>query len=180
MQVSGVNQINRAIPVNLQKELFVVIGRTVRVARFIRASTVVKASSRINWYLLVQLLNPLWYIERCRRRRRNGKEESSLFESNDKQPRSSWGNLSATTLAYVQASAHTENQTKQKGVRGAVSKLLNVLGLRETEKETLEKQIRAAIKIQRCYRNNRARLQAYANADTDHWEFQNNSEIIAK
>jgi hypothetical protein len=57
--------VNRAIPVEFVPSVLIVIARTARVARFIRTWALVKNSSRLNLYWIMQHLNPFFYIDKC-------------------------------------------------------------------------------------------------------------------
>ena len=50
----------QAVQIN-NMDLYVSIGKTARMARFIRSATLVKLSSKINWYYLLNFFNPIFY-----------------------------------------------------------------------------------------------------------------------
>ena len=62
---TGLDTINEAKPYELDPQLLVTILQSARVARFIRSSSAVKLSSKVNWFYLLNLCNPLWWFQQC-------------------------------------------------------------------------------------------------------------------
>lgn len=165
LPVDGLDNVNDARPFEPSTGLFILIFRSARVARFIRASTVVKTSSKVNIYWICQRLNPFWYIDAYKQSRTQKyantsttslhsedgtNERGGLRDSgNSKQlmRRSSWGGLQVGIIAATKTKKKVEN----KGLKGAAVKCLRLLGIMRTDNEELRRQI-AAIKIQRCWR----------------------------
>lgn len=73
--MDGMQDVNEGSPLQYrQVDLVLTIVKTARAARFIRSSTAVKISSKINWYNLV---NPFWWCSCFFRRRRNDDESNA-------------------------------------------------------------------------------------------------------
>ena len=167
-QETGLDDINTSIPVELHWELLVTIGRTARVARFIRASTVVKTSSKVNWYWLYQRINPMWYWQAIRRRAStrnidpdgmNGDGQNDGSGGGSKGPRSlvrqgSWGGVQLGVLAAVKKAQLEEDRKmlpQEKGFFAMIRRGLRAVGILRNDDEEIRRQI-AATKIQRVWR----------------------------
>jgi hypothetical protein len=61
--IDGLSKINQAEPFELDPKLLVTILQSARVARFIRSSTAVKISSKVNWFFMLNLCNPIWCFQ---------------------------------------------------------------------------------------------------------------------
>ena len=59
----GLDEINQARTIELDPKLLVTILQSARVARFIRSGTAVKISSKVNWFYLLNLCNPIWWFQ---------------------------------------------------------------------------------------------------------------------
>ena len=161
----------RLRPVPLEIDLLVTIARTFRVARFVRSRTVVKTSSRINWYWFFHnshLFSPRWWWENLRERRRQANADASGVDRadaarfrrgsiTDKQ-RPSWGVLQLGILAALKAQAEADaREAKQPSSSGSkrmmesVKKTLRSMGILKDEMKQIRRQI-AATKIQRAWR----------------------------
>jgi len=178
--VEGLDQINKASPVEYELQLLVSIGRTARVARFIRTSTVVKTSSKVNWYWMYQRVNPVWYwqnFQRWRRGKRN--DRNSAFPSRNASMQSreeaynnsgnsrgnnnglvrhaSWGGVQLHVLAAVQQGRMVEERRQQQQVAEKESTLDKIrrgmkrVGFLRTDDEDVRRHI-AATKIQRAWK----------------------------
>jgi hypothetical protein len=54
--------VNYASPIEYSEwDLLAIIGKCMRAARFIRSSAAVKLASRINWFRLLNMINPIWW-----------------------------------------------------------------------------------------------------------------------
>jgi hypothetical protein len=146
--------------------LLITIGRTARVARFIRASTVVKTSSKFNWYWLYQHMSPIYYFKRCRQRQTNQSstsldDEGDALEGLQKRDPSgglvrhaTWGGVQLGVLAAVRkAQLHEErrNSPEERGFKGFVRKVLRAVGIVRADDDDIQRHI-AATKIQRAWR----------------------------
>ena len=168
-QIAGLEGINSALPIQLELELLVTIARTARVARFIRASTVVKTSSKLNWYWLYERITPSWYLKRLRQRNSshdvslssldpdaNGAEgfSSRSRDNHGAKRQASWGSLQWGVLAAVKK-AHMHDARKslprEPGFVGALRRMFRAIGVIRTDDEDLRRQV-AATKIQRAWR----------------------------
>ncbi len=162
-------EINRALPVQLELDLLITIARTARVARFIRASTVVKTSSKLNWYWLYERISPTWYLKKLDQRNSsrdaspgsldqdaNGPEgfTSKNRDANGGSRQASWGNLQwgvFTAVKKAHISDGRRTSPREPGLFGAVRRLLRAIRLMRTDDEELRRQV-AATKIQRAWR----------------------------
>lgn len=169
LPIGGLEEINSALPVQLELELLVTIARTARVARFIRASTVVKTSSKVNWYWLYERISPTWCLKKLRGRNssHDGSPGSLDQDANDPEGftsknrdahggtrQASWGRLQWGVLTAVKkAQMYDERRTtpREPGFRGAVRRILRAIRLMRTDDEELRRQV-AATKIQRAWR----------------------------
>jgi hypothetical protein len=164
-KMSGLDEINNAIPVEFEDELLILIGRTARVARFIRESTVVKSRRFSSVYLFTQKINPFGYIERYRQKRRNsralsseggtelGSDHHASYQSQNKSElskSSSWGGLQMAIMAKTRT-LPKEDLDKPRGIKGMGISALKYIGLYQDDNEEFRQQI-AATKIQRAWR----------------------------
>jgi class 3 adenylate cyclase len=171
-QVSGLEEVNRALPVALEIQLLVTIGRTARVARFIRASTVVKTSSKVNWYWLYQRMNPLWHWTNYRQSKSSRQKSSHSLDVDGATSelgykpretkngvRGSWGGVQLGVMAAVKKAQWEEerkldteaHKLRGQGIVGFAKRMLRAVGLMRDDDEELRRQI-AATKIQRVWR----------------------------
>jgi class 3 adenylate cyclase len=163
--------VNRASPVEFKAvELLAIVGKSARIARFIRSSAAVKVSSKLNWFLIVNLVNPLWWwTRRSRRLRRGGAAETTTSKTpapprgarvdvqgvptenttarDDAGLKRSWRSLVVGATVQSQLEAR-----RRSGVRGAFSKALNVVGIRSEDNMEEIRRATAAIRIQRAWR----------------------------
>eukprot|EP00547_Thalassionema_nitzschioides_P005744 CAMPEP_0194219518 /NCGR_PEP_ID=MMETSP0156-20130528/26170_1 /TAXON_ID=33649 /ORGANISM="Thalassionema nitzschioides, Strain L26-B" /LENGTH=849 /DNA_ID=CAMNT_0038949213 /DNA_START=500 /DNA_END=3046 /DNA_ORIENTATION=- len=128
-----------AIPVTWEWDMLITILRSLRIARYIRASNVVKTSSIINWYWLLQRINPAWYWRRlCGESRRM----SSRQLAND---------------VDMQGAATSRGA---KDIRGMFKKILRTIGIVKIDDEDIRRDL-AVTRIQKAWRArmNRERAQ---------------------
>ena len=151
-------------------DLLAVIGKTARVARFIRSSAAVKISSKVNWFRLFNMINPLWWWSqyRCRQAEKNSTNNSNnglptditartLTDSKKKEMirNRSWGNVMSP-----QGGTFHETDTAalgNKGWQGMFNKALGIFGIRSAHEKEVSRQHEAAAKIQRAWRRERRR-----------------------
>ena len=93
-QISGMEDVNESSPIEFQEfSLLFTVAKTARVARFIRSTTAIKLSSRVNWYWFWNLVNPFWYWTGCltafRRKHSENNNASGSAESGPKRSGSS-------------------------------------------------------------------------------------------
>ncbi|GKY97177.1 hypothetical protein MPSEU_000676100 [Mayamaea pseudoterrestris] len=169
----GLDEVNQAVPVEADLVLLVAICKTARVARFIRSNTALTISSKVNWFALVNLLNPCWYLraviramvlvcDSCvssRRKNRNDRQSSAMddFSSNglgkedeSRFRRSSWGALGLGALAAIREKNSTLADV-QVGVKSWPIRAMRFIGLAPASDEQWRRHV-AATKIQRLWR----------------------------
>ena len=161
--MDGLDEINEAIPVTLDFDILILIGRTARAARFIQRTTFNKANSKYNAYWFMTRFNPLWYMDRYRQKRNadllTKKESKENMEANTDPASigagrkitrsSSWGTLQMAIMAKTRAQPEPE---KHRGIKGVTVHALRKIGLmKNTKHEEFRRQI-AATKIQRAWR----------------------------
>ena len=152
----------------LELELLVTIGRTARVARFIRASTVVKSSSKLDWYWLCRHASPSSFLMRLLRRSPSRQASTSIPDlqatavdglSSKKREgqgllrHASWGGVQLGVLAAVKKAHLAEEQAavQEKGPFGIFKRVLRAIGILRADDLDLRRHI-AATKIQRAWR----------------------------
>ena len=161
----------RLTPVPLEIDLLVTIARTFRVARFVRSRSVVKTSSRINWYWFFHnsyLFSPRWWWKALREQRKQAKADTSGVDRQDAarfrrgsvadKQRPSWGVLQLGILAALKAQAEAEareaiqpSSSGSKMMLESIKKTLRSMGILKDEMKQIRRQI-AATKIQRAWR----------------------------
>lgn len=165
--------VNESAPVELQEvDLLLTIAKTLRVARFIRSSTAVKISSKVNWYWFFNAVNPVWWWHSCRSRianKRNKREQERISELASENMggggggddltertlarRKSWGVIGLGALSAAKAAkAAQEEEKKKDGVMKSTCKMvLRYFGLRPPDNQQWKRHL-AATKIQRAWR----------------------------
>lgn len=114
---SGLDALNASIPVETEVPLLVTIAKTARVARFIRSSTAIKISSKVNWDYLLDLVNPFWYLRLCRRKflpNITMKDPNAAINSNH----SEYGDFRSSHFAAVSAAAAAASRGGEGGTVG--------------------------------------------------------------
>lgn len=173
MQNGGLESINAPSPVELDIDLYVTIGKTTRVARFIRSSTAVKISSRVNWYLFLNIVNPYWWWQKLSNSMHNREPNQTPSELEfvrssslgggaagegghraTMSRRASWSGLGLHALATVRAhrASTGENQQPRPSILSMPLRALRSIGLLPVDHDEICRQI-AATKIQRAWRN---------------------------
>lgn len=161
VQVGGLDKINKAVPLETNPELLILICRTARVARCIRESTVVKNRRLSSVYWFTKKVNPCEYFGEYRQRRRSlalssegGVETSSHHPTAFKSPTkpqlvksSSWSDLQMAVMAKTRSYA----KETPRGIKGIGIQALKSTGLYKGDREEFRQQI-AATKIQRAWR----------------------------
>eukprot|EP00522_Entomoneis_paludosa_P013153 CAMPEP_0172451694 /NCGR_PEP_ID=MMETSP1065-20121228/9625_1 /TAXON_ID=265537 /ORGANISM="Amphiprora paludosa, Strain CCMP125" /LENGTH=1163 /DNA_ID=CAMNT_0013203661 /DNA_START=207 /DNA_END=3698 /DNA_ORIENTATION=+ len=156
--VEGMDDVNESSPIEYKGySLLFTIAKTARVARFIRSTTAIKLSSKVNWFGLFNLLNPLWYFSRCRRMcsapvsteeklRNSSSTEMHLRTPSDSSMgarganrNQGWGQIRMGALAAV--------RSRRNGRPNALLRWMGVKGRNDDWKRNL-----AATKIQRAWR----------------------------
>lgn len=154
--------------------LLVTICKTARVARFIRSNVALKISSKVNWFWLLNLINPCWYF-RCfvqiihticdscfmgRNENRGTRRPSGLDEftistaKTDYQPhrrRSTWGGLGLGALAVIREN-EASSFDDETGFKYWPIRVARFFGLAPAN-DSLWKRHLAAIKIQRAWKH---------------------------
>ena len=157
LKIAGMHKVNEASPVEYREvDLLITIAKTARIARFIRSSTAVKISSKLNvWYKFV---NPFWWCG-CLLRRRRDEEGANADDSQDNATRnpllrrSSWG---VTGLGVAAAAAARAKEAERNGrEHNPFRAFLHSMGLISDKNEDLRRHI-AAVKIQRAWRRSLA------------------------
>jgi class 3 adenylate cyclase len=170
LQESGLGTINESTAVQTSEtDLLIVIGRTARVARFIRSSVAVKISSKVNWYLLFSIFNPLCWWQACKRRMHkngwgastdktsadpSGPASSEVTSMTSKERRASWGAFGLVALSAVKAKAEDEKNKilpRFSKIRKLPNRALQCFGLGRNEDDEWRRQL-AATRIQRVWR----------------------------
>ncbi|GAX18664.1 hypothetical protein FisN_10Hh123 [Fistulifera solaris] len=148
LDVSGLGHVNEASPLEYNAwDLLAIIGKTARVARFIRSSTAVKLASRINWFKISNAINPLTW---CCRRKAAPTDVKVNKRVDILDRRASW------TQAILQTQMQQRPITAEStSLRGGLTKVLRTLGIRKDNKHEFHRQM-AATKIQRAWRRCRA------------------------
>ena len=177
-QISGISAINSNSPVELQPDLLVTIAKTARVARFIRSTTAVKISSKVNWFRLLDIINPFWWwllIQRSLRLRRRRVQRKSSSNNQDRNHL----NASEMSEGFNTFTANAANQASNtdprisfmqrasdsfKSLRGGLNQsgaafpqlVLRLMHIIPSEDSETRRQL-AASKIQRAWRISRQR-----------------------
>lgn len=155
---------NEAFPIEYNAmDLLAIIGKSARVARFIRSSAAVKWSSKVDWFLLLNILNPFWWFSRFaekakaswqkRRRRSDDLPKEIIANQRNLGRRASWTEIIFASK-YKAALAPEEPAPKTRGLLGVFRTALQRLGLIKHDEEMLRRHM-AAIKIQRAWRRER-------------------------
>ena len=159
---------NDGHPVRFDLPLLMTIFQTARVARFIRSSSAVKLSSRINWYFWCNLLNPSWWCKRCLLLTKDRKASTNSSNNNANtagsdgldmannsrhdsgSPRNvSWNSIGVGVLAAVKANATTTQRSYWHGLAAWFT--VRWLGRTYLSKEDFRRHY-AAVRIQRAWR----------------------------
>ena len=163
-QLWGTVGVNQASPVEYKAlDLLAVIGKTARVARFIRSSTAVKISSKVNWFLMLNFINPLYWWSRFQSHRRAARARSAARARESGLPteittfhderviRKSWTEIILGTKTMLKSD---NSQDNRRGLRGVMAKAMGLLGFRSEDdrEEDFRRQV-AAVKIQRAWRS---------------------------
>jgi class 3 adenylate cyclase len=173
------DQVNASLPIRPEIALLVTIGKTARIARFIRSSTAIKISSKVNWYWFLNLINPFWYLQSLVRlcqscfarinnnnTSKNKKHSASVADdftsggiSNDdsqflQQQQSTWG---GGALAAIREDERTKAQARPSGLRSWPGRVVRQLGVGSSA-SNWRRQI-AATRIQRAWRRYQASQQ---------------------
>jgi class 3 adenylate cyclase len=151
--------VNEASPVEYREiDLLVVIAKTARIARFIRSSTAVKISAKVNWYWCFNLLNPFWWCRSCVARKEKDDDDNSpdaarpgIQGRNASMPlmrrSSGWGIVGLGAVAAARAKKEEEEENKAH----PFLRLLRNMGILNNKDRELKRQV-AALKIQRAWR----------------------------
>lgn len=154
IKVNGLGHVNEASPLEYNAwDLLAIIGKTARVARFIRSSTAVKLASRINWFKIINTFNPVYW---CRRPKKAASSDSQArvksIDSLDR--RASW--TDATLKSKIQRRNYPGAEpTDRRNGLGVVFKILRTVGVLKDNKYEFRRQM-AAAKIQRAWRRCRS------------------------
>jgi class 3 adenylate cyclase len=173
LQVAGLGAINESTAVQTgETALLVTIGKTARVARFIRSSAAVKISSKINWYLLFRLFNPFCWLQTTRRKMgRGGSRRGSSTEmtadptatstsdgsnvrKKDLMRDASWGGIGLGALAAVKAQAkdHVKDDSGFKhAIKAIPARAWRLFGIVRHDDSDWRREM-AASRIQRAWR----------------------------
>jgi hypothetical protein len=183
---SGLEDINHSSLIKMELDLLVTIVRTARVARFIRASTMVKSTSKINWYFFQKIFSPSWYFHQFRKRdvdRGQSSIDQDLSDGREghvlkkqdlhslKRP-SLWSVLHFGALVESSHLSDANDSRSQKaGICGRIKGLLHSLGLLRNVNEELNRHV-AATKIQRAWRatmNQHRNITTQGASEDDAW-----------
>ena len=154
------DDVNEASPIEYQEySLLFTIAKTARVARFIRSTTAMTLASKVNWYLILSLFNPLWWWKKMRSACSSPPattfeetQDASLQNSSD--GRNSW---TKTAMAAAQARAREDRRrNEEKGVKGFAKNFLRCFGCMRRSDESWKRNL-ATTKIQRAWRRARYR-----------------------
>jgi class 3 adenylate cyclase len=168
--------VNESSPVELHEmDLLITIAKTVRVARFIRSSTAVKISSKVNWYWFFNAVNPVWWWNSCRSRitrKRNKREQVRMSELASENMggggggggvgdllerklvrRKSWGGIGLSALSAAKAAKEAQDEEKKKDglIKSTCKMALRYVGLLPPGNDQWKRHL-AATKIQRAWR----------------------------
>ena len=172
----GLDEINAAVPVTLNYDVLILIGRTARAARLIQQITFKRSNSKFNSYWFVTRLNPVWHMGKYRQRRRRSRTLSLLkstavdsspdsnIQSSERLQRStSWGALQMAIMAKTR-SYPTETE-KPRGIKGMTVHALRKMGIMRNNKHEEFRRQMAATKIQRAWRATVANPEGVARDD---------------
>lgn len=156
--------------------MLAIIGKTARVARFIRSSTAVKLASRIHWFPIVDRLNPFSWFRR--RKKAAATDVTSRITSVDiLERRASWTDV--ILKSKIQRSMPpTTNGTSLRGIVGVIMKGLRAIGILKDNKQELRRQM-AATRIQRTWRLCRVKIINNNNVDPDYYENHGYEDDVA-
>jgi class 3 adenylate cyclase len=151
---------------------FVLIFKTLRVARLVPSTKVVALSERINLYWYVERITPSFWWNKYQERReraRRIKEEMEAGKKSDLVRRGSWGGLEIAALAAVKARAEEERRIKETDNCGHrcwywLKNGLRMIGILPNANSELNRYI-AATKIQRAWRSRLAKPVMEARSD---------------
>jgi class 3 adenylate cyclase len=156
--VSGLEKLNKSAPIELSETgLLLTIARSARVARFIRSMAAVKISRRINWFALLNLVNPMWYYKKLVRPKDEAVSPDGVRNGPGTKLRNSLGkkksrknDVGLMALAAVKAGNTTETSGRLPLVEIALAVLKSV-GLVRITNEEFRRHL-AASRIQRAWR----------------------------
>mmetsp|Transcript_1762 Transcript_1762/g.3417 ORF Transcript_1762/g.3417 Transcript_1762/m.3417 type:complete len:1158 (-) Transcript_1762:1419-4892(-) len=149
--IEGMQQVNEATPVEYREiDLLITIAKTARIARFIRSSTAVKISSKVNWYNLV---NPFWWCGCFLPRRQSEDEACNETSSNvfSRSPQARNTDYGIGGYEHVVAATRAREEERQERNAHPFRAFLKSLGFFPNKNEDLRRHI-AAVKIQRAWR----------------------------
>ena len=132
--------------------------KTARMARTIRSSAALKISSKIYWCGIINLLNPMVWVQYCSRRRQvrrsmYGMDDFSRYSSaaSPGERRASWSAVTLEVLAIVRADAMEKEERNKSFFARNSAKVLRFIGIRRCNDEIWLRQV-AATKVQRVWR----------------------------
>ena len=177
------DQVNSASPVELDLVLLVTICKTARVARFIRSGSALKISSKVNWFWLLNLIDPCWYVkglaravffvcggacgreqDRTKRRRSPAEEFTTSVEDDPLFRRKTWAGLGLGALTAVRENDIWKRQEATKtGIRYWPIKMLRFVGLTSSSDNQWRYHL-AATRIQRAWKRYKAENPSKSNS----------------
>ena len=147
-------------------DLLAIIGKTARVARFIRSSTAVKLASRINWFKILNTCNPLYYLRRLKKvTPTDAKARVKSIDILDR--RASWTNAILRSKIQHSNPSITGSIDHRGGGMGIIYSMLRTVGILKDNKYEFRRQV-AATKIQRAWRRCRATHSADSDGHENH------------
>jgi len=173
--ISGVGNHGSLGMGEVEIELLLTIARSARVVRFIRSRTVVNMSNKVNWYWAFEKLRWLdpFYCRRKLRKKKKPNQRDSLGMATEQPSSAPAGGLPPGVYqrgmtAAVQAREDMEaRQSRESSKRWSVMRVLQTMGLRESEKGTLSEN-EAAKRIQRAWRGYfKSDLATYSSESSD-------------
>jgi len=154
--MEGFGQVNEANPIEYNSiDMLTIIFKSARVARFIRSSAAVKLASRIDWFGIINRINPIYYLGLCwkkRQLRKDGPPTKIAARSRGDilNRRASWSAVIFASKVQAQTQPINPPHLEKRGVLGKIVKALHA----EEKKEELRRQL-AATRIQRAWRRQR-------------------------
>jgi hypothetical protein len=153
-QVNGLEELNDSSPFKFgELDLLLTIAKTARVARFIRSMTAVKLSSKVNWYGILNLVNPMWYVQKfCPSRTLTAFEiEEAKAKAEAKKKKE--GHVGMLALAAVKAGGSDRDVVGRRMHLWDIGiGVLRMIGIGRQSNEEFRRHL-AATKIQRAWRN---------------------------
>lgn len=148
--VEGMDDVNESSPVEYREyDLLFTIAKSARVARFIRSTTAINLSAKFNWFGFLNVLNPIWYWNRCTQliRQEKGRAEEKLRSSESIELRFSGRSPSDSSIDARQKSSAGGFFSSRNRRPNFLLRLMGVKGKEEDFRRNL-----AATKIQRAWR----------------------------